>query len=201
MLQDIWTAIDEQRLEEAEQLLRKSPELLASRAGQMALGYIFAHSERPDEARQVFGNLRTQHEGEEWEHIAVHQLGRVERLAGQHEAALKYYAQERKLIRQFFGDDDPHKSAANAYESSVSLLALGRLEDTRQMLEEALTLAREADDPETVGRVQRGLGELCIHEGDPKTARLHFEEAIAAFTESEDEFAVEEVRQRMNRMH
>ena len=57
---------------------------------------------------------------------------------------------------------------------------------------ELWTAARTHDDPETLGRAERALAELSVQEGHPQAARLHYERAIAAFRESDDEFAVRE---------
>lgn len=191
MLQDVWLAIDERRYEQAEALLRQDPEVLATRAGQMALGYLLAHTGRYAEARQVFENLREQHKGDEWEHIAVHQLGRVERRAGKYQKALDFFEEERRMIEA--GGQDKHKLAVNNLETAYCQLKLGEYRESRANLDEAFAYASASDDPETLGRAERSLAELCILEGHPDAAKLHFERAIVAFKESEDEFAVREV--------
>lgn len=190
MLQDVWLAIDERRYGQAEALLGSNDELRPTRAGQMALGYIYAHTGRCGEARRVFGHLREQHRGDDWEHIAVHQLGRVERLAGEPEAALKFFEEERALIRA--QGEEAHKLAVNALETAQCFLKLGRLAEARGELDLSAQAARTHDDPETLGRAERALAELSVQEGHPQAARLHYERAIAAFRESDDEFAVRE---------
>lgn len=192
MLQDIWLAIDERRYEQAEAQLRAETELLPTRAGQMALGYIYAHTGRADEARSVFANLREQHRGDEWEHIAVHQQGRAERLAGDCEAALKFLAEEKALIEA--GDADAHKLAVNGLETALCLTKLGRLAEARQHLESSLEQAKTHDDPETLARTERALGDLSVREGHPDAARVHFERAIHAFEQAEDDFGVRETQ-------
>lgn len=187
-------AIDERRFGQAEILLRNNQELLPTRAGQMALGYLYAHTGRFDEARQVFTNLREQHRGDVWEHIPVHQLGRVERLAGQHEAALELFTAELGLIRKL--DGAQHELAVNALERSISLRALTLTEEARDALDDCVRHAG-LNDPETLGRAERELGELSLVEGHPEAAKLHFERAIVAFKESEDDFAVRELEARL----
>lgn len=191
MLQDVWLAIDERRYEQAESLLRGNEELFPTRAGQMALGYILAHTGRHAEARKVFDNLRQQHKDSDWEHIAVHQLGRVERLAKQHGAALDLFREERRLIEA--GGQDPHKLAANDIEMAQCYLALEQFNAAKSALDEALSFAKTHDDPETLGRTERVLADLSLAEGHPDAAKLHLERALVAFKESEDEFAVREL--------
>ena len=190
-------AIDERRFGQAESLLRDDKELFPTRAGQMALGYLYAHTGRYNEAREVFRNLREQHRGDAWEHIALHQLGRVERLAGQHEAALGFYSEEIGLIRKL--DSQSHELAVNALERSISLRALHRLDEARAALHDCLGYAGQ-DDPETLGRAERELGELSLIEGHPEAAKLHLERAIVAFRESEDDFAVREIEARIREL-
>lgn len=191
MLQDIWLAIDERRYEQAETQLRAETELLPTRAGQMALGYIYAHTGRADEARSVFANLREQHRGDDWEHIAAHQQGRAERLAGDCEAALKFLAEERDLIT---GANDAHKLAVNALEMALCLTHLERYAEARERLEYSLEQAKGHDDPETLARTERALGDLSVREGHPDAARVHFERAIHAFEQAEDDFGVRETQ-------
>ena len=190
MLQDVWLAIDERHFEQAETLLRAQQDVLVSRAGQMALGYVYAHTSRHDEARTVFQTLRDAHQGDPWEHIAVHQLARVERLAGQHDAALALLDEELALVEVL--DDRAHELAVNALERARTLRALGRLGDARAALD-ACERHAGPDDPETLARAERERGELSREGGHVQTARLHFERALAAYREAEDEVGAREM--------
>ncbi|ADV66665.1 tetratricopeptide repeat protein [Deinococcus maricopensis] len=195
-LAEIWTAIDEGRHADAERLLHDDPDLLASRAGQMAHGYILAHTGRHPEARDVYARLRAAHAGDEWEHIAVHQQGMVERLAGDHAAALAHFEQELQLIRAL--GDRPHKLAVNAYELGVTSLALGRVEAARTHLQDSLRNAHRQDDPVAVACAERGLGEVAAYEGNVGEARAHYARAIEAFEDAEDEVGIREVQALMD---
>ncbi|MFC3862675.1 hypothetical protein ACFOPQ_18070 [Deinococcus antarcticus] len=198
MLQDVWLAIDERRYGQAEAMLQGNEDLCPTRAGQMALGYILSHTGRHGEAREVFANLREQHRGDEWEHIAVHQQGRVERLAGEHRKALAFFAEERKLIEK--SSEDPHKFAANAFEAAQCQMALLQLKEARHSMVEALERARQHDDPETLGRAERGLAELSLLEGHPDAAKVHLERAQVAFEQADDEFAVREIEAQLQNL-
>lgn len=197
MLQDVWLAIDERRYEQAESLLHSNTEVFPTRAGQMALGYIYAHTARFNEAREVFANLREQHRGDEWEHIAVHQQGRVERLAGRCEDALKFFGEERELIAE---TPEAHKLAVNALEAAQCHLKLEQYAQARELLTRSAEEARTHDDPETLARAERALGELSVHEGHPNAARVHFERAVVAFQQAEDEFGVRETQAIMQKL-
>lgn len=193
MLPEVWAAIDREDWEGARERLEADPDLLASRAGQMALGYVLAYTGDPAGAREVYGRLRQAHAGDPWEHIAVHQLGMVERLAGEHRAALRLFEEERALIGELPEAEQPFKRAVNGYELAVCHLALGEVAQTRTALDEALTDAHAADDPMTLACLHRARGELAAHGGDAAGARAAYRESAALFREAGDDRAAAEV--------
>lgn len=194
MLQGVWSAIDERRFTEAETLLRAEQDVLVSRVGQMALGYLYAHTGRHDGAREVFQTLRDAHRNDPWEHIPVHQLARVARLAGDHGRALALLDEEQALVGAL--DDHAHELAVNALERARNLRALGRLDEARAALD-ACERHAGPDDPETLARAERERGELSLLEGHGQVARLHFERAVLAYREAEDEVGAREVEARI----
>ncbi|WP_104990792.1 hypothetical protein [Deinococcus sp. NW-56] len=196
MLPEVWAAIDREDWEEARKRLEADPDLLASRAGQMALGYVRAHTGDHAGAREVYGRLRQAHAGDPWEHIAVHQLGMVERLAGEHRAALRLFGEERALIGALPEAERPFKRAVNGYELVVCHLALGEVEQARAALEEALADAHAADDPMTLACLHRARGDLAAQGGDGAGARAAYQEAAAFFREADAERAATEVEAR-----
>lgn len=196
MLGDVWKAIEAGQNAGARALLEGDPALLASDAGQMALGYALAHDGLFGEAREVYAGLRAAHAGEAWEHIAVHQLGMVERLAGDHRAALRLFDEERKLIGQLPEPERAFKRAVNGHELGVCHLALGEIGEARVALAAALTDARTADDPMTLGCVHRALGDFAAQGGDRDTAQAEYALAHADFLEAGDERAAAAVQAR-----
>lgn len=200
MLHDIWTAIDEGRYADAERLLEADAELGAGRAGQMALGHIYTHTGRFDEARALFTALReaAREEADDWEHIAVHQLGLLERAAGDLPGALAHFQEEERLIQAL--GDRPHKRAVNACALGLTALAMNDLEAARTHLECSLEQARRQDDPEALGAAEQGLGDLCLAEGEAGAAREHYLKAQAAFEDAEDEAALRELAARLRQL-
>lgn len=196
MLAEVWDAINGGDNARARALLEADPALLASDAGQMALGYALAHGGLFAEARAVYTGLRQAHAGGPLEHIHAHQLGMVERLAGDFHAALRLFDHERKLIGTLPPAERPFKRAVNGYELGVCRLALGETEAARVDLVAALADAREAGDPLTLGCVHRALGDLAAGSGDPDSARAEYEQAHADFQEAGDDRAAAEVRAR-----
>jgi len=196
MLRELWAAIDEGRNAEARALLEAAPALLASDEGQMALGYALAQDGLFAEARAVYATLQAAHAGQPGEHIFIHQLGMVERLAGDHHAALVLFTQERELIETLPPGERPFKRAVNGYELGVCRLALGETEEARLALAAALADAHTADDPMTLGCVHRSLGDLAAQAGETGTARTEYEQARADFLDAGDERAAAEVQAR-----
>ncbi|EYB69443.1 hypothetical protein DEIPH_ctg006orf0008 [Deinococcus phoenicis] len=196
MLGDVWQAIDEARFAEARALLEADPALLASDPGQMALGYALAHEGQFGGAREVYGRLRNTHAGQPWEHVPLHQLGMVERLAGDPAAALRLFDEERALIERLPEVDRAFKRAVNGYELGVNRLALGQVAEARATLAAALADAQQADDPLTLGCVHRALGDMAAQTGDPDGARAEYEQAATLFEEAGDEWAAAEARAR-----
>ncbi|WP_102126600.1 hypothetical protein [Deinococcus planocerae] len=195
MLEQVWAALGEERYGEARALLEADPTLLASGDGQHTLGYILAHEGLFDEAREVYARLRVAHAGEPEEHIFVHQQGMVERLAGDHRAALLLFAEEHALIDALPGDR-AFERAVNGYEVGVNRLALGEIEAARAALTVAMTDAQAADDPMTLACVHRALGDLAAQTGDSIEARAEYECAQAAFQKAGADRAAAEVRAR-----
>ncbi|WP_261664041.1 hypothetical protein [Deinococcus sp. Marseille-Q6407] len=198
MLQDVWLAIDEGRYADAEKMLRSDEELLVSRAGQMALGYLQAHTGRVGEAREVFTRLRELHRGEAWEPIALHQLARTERLAGEYRTGLDLLAQERTLLEGLEADE--HQQAVNALETGLCYLQLGEGNEARDWLERSLRQAEGAEDPEVAGHAERSLGELALQLDNTYAAHEHFTRALAFFEEAEDRFAQQEVQAQLSEL-
>lgn len=196
MLGDVWQAIDEGRFADARALLEADPALLASDPGQMALGYALAHGGQFDEAREVYGRLRDTHAGQPWEHVPLHQLGMVERLAGDPAAALRLFGEELALIERLPEDERAFKRAVNGYELGVNRLELGQVAEARGTLAAALADAQQADDPMTLGCVHRALGDMAVQTGDPTGAQAEYEQAATFFEEAGDERAAAEVRGR-----
>lgn len=199
LLGDVWSAIDEGRYDAAETLLERDDELSKSPAGQMARGYIFAFRGQFDEARQVYGRLRETALAQPErirEHIAVHQLGMVERMAGRYEEALALFEEEHDLI----DPDADHALAVNAYELGNVALLLGRLDDAERELTRCLHLARTGDDPVALGCAWRGLGDLAVAREDFEAASSAYAHAKEAFREADDERALREIDERERRL-
>jgi TolA-binding protein len=194
-ISEVWERIDAGDHAGAEGLLRGDPDLLDSDAGQMALGYTLAFTQRCPEASAVYAGLRKRHAGEPWEHIAVHQLGMVARMHGDWDSARALFEEEAQMIGA--AGLGSHEHSVNAYEQGYVALKMGQLEQASTHLNRGLTLAQQGDDPVAVACAHRGLGELALAHGDAHEAHRQFGLALACFEEAEDEPEAAEMRARL----
>lgn len=192
MLQDVWVAIDEGRYADAEAILDADSALRASAPGRMALGYILAFTGRLGEAREVYAGLRNEARelgNDLAEHVALHQLGMVERMGGNLDTALAVFEEERSLIKP----EDEHAASVNAYELGYVNLLRGNLDEARVWLTACRELSERGDDPIALGCAWRGLGELAARQGNSDEAREAYVRAKTAFLDGEDEDGVRSV--------
>ncbi|WP_192930990.1 tol-pal system YbgF family protein [Deinococcus sp. AJ005] len=164
---------------------------------QFGLGYALAFLGQYGEAREMFGQLY-HHAGlrGEWvaEHRALHQVGMVERMAENWEAAQTCFERERQLIEQH-GSPDLAVSV-NAYELGLVALHLGQADVSRLWFSTCLTHAERTDDLIAVACAYRGLGDWFQHQGELVAASDVWEKALLIFQEADNPKAVREVQER-----
>ena len=125
-------------------------------------------------------------------HIHLHQLGMVEREAGQFNQALNLFLQESVLIEK----DDILALAANLYERSYLKFLLKDHAEAHKLAGQCLDLSRQTDDPVMLGCACRLHGDLR-REDDSSMAKMYYQLALDAFRQAEDETAVEEIANRL----
>jgi tetratricopeptide (TPR) repeat protein len=158
----------------------------------MGLVYVYARTGRFDEARDECRSLQLEasaNNDPHGEYIAVHQLGMVERMAGQFERALEVFGAERVLIAQL--ESPPLAVSANAYEQGILHAKLGRLEAARDWLQTALEAGVLSGDATAEACALRGLGEIAANDTMRKALFL---QSIAAFERAGDEIGALEVK-------
>ena len=165
---------------------------------QSGLGYSLAFSEQHAEARHIFEQLclqATVRSDAEAEHRAVHQIGMVERMAGDWRAAQTCFEQERRLIESL-GEPDL-AVAVNAYELGLVALHLGEMTSARRWLDLSLERARRTADRTAVGCAWRALGDWHRQRGDSDGAQECWTAARAAFERAGDAKAGREMVRRL----
>jgi tetratricopeptide (TPR) repeat protein len=152
------------------------------RGAQYGLGYALAFSNAFDEARGLFETLHTDAvtRGDDGAaHRALHQVGMVQRMAGDWLAARDTFAHEAELIHAL--GDDPLAVSVNAYEQGWVALHLGEMASAKTWLDRALENASRTDDQIAVACAWRGLGDWYA-----KNARV--DEALHAWNSSRAAF-------------
>ena len=158
----------------------------------MGLIYTQSFLEKYDNARNYANQLMELAPNEEELHIALHQAGMVERMAGDYEDALKLFRQEEEVINKAFPTNDL-RIAANLYEQAYVNMKKGEHALAELIMTQSLEHAKTVDDAMCIGCAYRGLGEIMNLCGKDALAQEYFEQAIEAFKLAGDMIAVEEV--------
>lgn len=165
----------------------------------MGLIYTQSFQEKYDEARNYAEQLIEIVPNEEELHIALHQAGMVERMAGQYEKAMELFCQEEAVIHRMFPDDDL-RIATNLYEQAYVNMKMGYLDFAEQVMMQSLEHAKKAKDAMCIGCAYRGLGEIMNVSERTELARDFFESAMKAFKETGDDIAVKEVEDMLKKI-
>jgi len=171
-----------------EQLIRSSPNGIERDSFEHGYGYALVGLKRFSEARAIWKRLydRT------GSHIYIHQLGMVEREAGNYAEAADLFEQEHSILPE---DDDLAK-AANLYEQSLVESLFGNHGSAVKLAERCLVLSMTTEDKVMHGCAYRLLGDLSRHEC-PSKARSYYLGSRRAFEEAEDRIACREIDERL----
>jgi tetratricopeptide (TPR) repeat protein len=192
-LERAWNAFHSEDFEAAENLFRQcNATTEEAREARSGLVYVYARTGRFEEARDSSESLRL--EGialgdAGLEYAALHQLGIVERLAGQWKRALEVFADERAVIVRL--GQPPLPLCANAFETGILHGKLGDVDAARDWLRVALEAAGLAGDAGAEGSCLRALGELAAN---ATMRRALFTQSAMAFERAGDEDSALEVR-------
>jgi LuxR family maltose regulon positive regulatory protein len=174
--------------------LESTPELLVARARiHIVRGELYLASQLLGQAEERFAALGDR-AGEA--KVLIYQ-GTVSSLEGKYPSALDRCQRALELLRPLQGQHSPsgpdgvasdtsqkltttHKLMAAAHRNiGVSLWAMGRLEQARGELEEALTIYQKLGDAYYAANVHQELGNCLRALGNPAGAQLHFQRSLA----------------------
>lgn len=150
-----------------------------------------------EEARLLYRQLREAAQSEqhtEKEQIALHQLGMVERMAGNYGKAQEYFMEEFTMLEQ----NRPafHTGfAANYYEQGMILLKKNSLHQAEEIMKKSLLYAEKSGDPISIGCSLRGLGEISIAQERREEATDYWMRARMAFEGAGEMNGVREIDQ------
>ena len=159
----------------------------------MGLVYVESFLEKDDEARKYAEILVSIANSDEERHVAIHQYGMIERMAGNYSNAKTLFQQEMELICKTFADNDLILSA-NLYEQAYVELKTGNINLAEEIMKLSLEHAVKAKDGICIGCAYRGIGEIVKIRSNALQAKKWFYKAIEAFMDAGDLIAVEEVK-------
>lgn len=192
-----WKLFEERRYSEAESLylecLNEGAQPDTYRSALMGLVYVECFLENFDGARKYAARLVQDAQNEEERHIALHQSGMVERMAGKYQEAMALFLREAELLRTVF-PEEAMLAATNRYEQGYVTFKMGALDDAEGLLRQSLADAKKAEDPMCIGCACRALAEVMDVKGERELRDSFCEKAIRAFEAAGDSIAVEEVR-------
>ncbi len=198
-----WAAFGREDWVQAEALYQgilSDPALTSSeqQEARFGLGYVLAYTWRFDEAKEIFISLRQEAatRGDlAFEHVALHQVGMVERMAGHWQAAQDCFECEREMIARLGNAD--LAVAVNAYELGTVAQHLGQQAEAKAWLDLSLACAARTDDLIAVGCAHRGLGDWFSAQGQSGEALSCWRSAQASFVAAGDENAASDVERRL----
>ncbi|MFC4712057.1 tetratricopeptide repeat protein [Planococcus dechangensis] len=127
------------------------------------------------------------------EAMALHQLGMVERMAGNYQRALDFFTSESEIWTRHFPDFYVG-FAANFYERGSIAIKEKKYTEATVLLNQSLEYAVLSKSLVAQGCAYRGMGELGVATSKFDEAKNAFHKAISVFKEAEDRIAVEEIQ-------
>ena len=203
-LSKAWALFDAGNYTDAETIYKecyaKIPSTDHDNYWQVLMGLIYVESflEHFAEARTYALQLISCAIDHEEKHIAIHQAGMIERMAGAYDKAMNLFLQEEALIEKNFPDDALARSA-NLYEQGYVSMKLHDLPLAEKNMLSALDFAEKSHDLISIGCAYRGLGEILKSSDKAEDAAVYFEKAITAFQKAGDTYGVEEVKELMSK--
>lgn len=150
--------------------------------------YVLCAMKRFDEAREIYSRLHKQFGGT----LYLHQLGMVEREAGNFQAALELFAQESDVL-----PEDMLQRAANRYELGICYLKLKRMTEAERFASECLDLSQKTGDAVMLGCAYRLAADLAEQKGEPEVAIQWLLKSKDCFVAANDVFGIAELEERL----
>ena len=189
---DAWKALDISDYAAAAQIWEQLIDSCSSEAEadsyKHGYGYALVGLKRWDEARAIYQGLYDKNGS----HVYVHQLGMVEREAGNYQAAAALSKREWRMLP---GDDNLAK-AANLYEQGLIAHLSNNHDAAMKFAEQCLDLSVLTNDKVMHGCAHRLLGDLLC-QNDPDSARSHYEKSCMLFGKAGDPIACREVNEKL----
>ncbi|MGT2784101.1 tetratricopeptide repeat protein [Streptococcus merionis] len=151
-------------------------------------GYCYCELKQFEKARQIYHDLvavAQRMQDMDKLHVAYHQLGMTERLAGCYDKAIAAIKEEHSIIAQNF-PEDALRLAVNLYEEGYLLYLMRNAEVAEKVMAQSLAYSLKTDDLVAQACAYRGMGEIT---GD----RAYLDKAMKAFKEAGDNRGISEI--------
>jgi tetratricopeptide (TPR) repeat protein len=193
--ENAWKAYDQKDFDVAaklwEQLIRTASSDMERDSFRYDYGYTLVGLKRFDEARSIYEQLYEKISS----HIYIHQIGMVEREAGNYVMAAELFKQEQTML----AIEDNLAIAANLYEQALIESLIGELSLAFDLANQCLVVSMTTEDKIMHGCAYRLLGDL-LRLDFPDKARIHYYKSRKSFEDAGDQIACGEIDQRVNEM-
>lgn len=166
------------------------------------LGFVKSHQKDFNQARQIYLELREitlANRNFQDEHIAIHQMGMVERMAENYSKAQELFEEELRLLKNSKPDFQV-AFAANYYEQGLIMLKRNCLEKAEELMMHSLHYAEQSDDQICLGCSLRGLGKVFAAKDEKQRAKNYYLMSLKAFKEANDESAINGIKSLINQL-
>ncbi|WP_156289346.1 tetratricopeptide repeat protein [Oceanobacillus salinisoli] len=163
------------------------------------LGFVKLELNHFNEAKEIYTELLhlARKEGDkQGEAIANHQLGMGDRLNGNPDKALYFFAEEYEIYNSFLPTF--HLGfATNLYERGTTYLLQNKLKEAQNLMEDSLYHGKRTEDVIVVGCAYRDLGDIFQRFGEREKAMNHYKYALDAFEKANDSQAVKDIEKKI----
>jgi tetratricopeptide (TPR) repeat protein len=193
--ENAWKAYDQQDFDLAaklwKQLIKTASNDMERNSFRYDYGYTLVRLKRFEEARIIYQQFYEKTSS----HIFIHQLGMVEREAGNYVRAAELFKQEQAML----ATEDNLAIAANLYEQALIESLIGEPNLALDLANHCLVVSMTTEDQIMHGCAYRLLGDL-LRLDLPDKARLYYHKSRQSFKDAGDQIACEEIDQRVNEM-
>jgi tetratricopeptide (TPR) repeat protein len=193
--ENAWKAYDQQDFNLAaklwKQLIKTASNEMERDSFRYGYGYTLVRLKRFEEARAIYQRFYEKTNS----HIFIHQIGMVEREAGNYVRAAELFKQEQAML----ATEDNLAIAANLYEQALIESLIGEPSLALDLANHCLVVSMTTEDKIMHGCAYRLLGDL-LRLDFPDKARINYHKSRKSFEDAGDQIACGEIDQRVNEM-
>ena len=162
------------------------------------LGYLYAFTERFDDAVRIYETLLARASTDEEKAIAYHQIGMVYRMRHDIDASKRYFGFELNIIKD--KADNDLALSANFYEFAEVYKMEGELQKAVEMGYGALDHGLKSEDDVAIGCAHRVLADIFNAQDQDALAKFHYAHSLENFKAAEDMTAIMDLNDTIDSM-